>query len=423
MRREGGGEFVETLLEQELGPSRLSPQDRSLCQELAYGAVRWEKTLDWLIARKTYGKPQRPGLQVLLRLGLYQLFWLDRVPDHAAVHETVELAKKRGFIGQAGFINAVLRGYVREKETTRQLLDQLKQTEPATGFSHPDWLVARWTERWGADRAARLLDWNNTPPPTFARRNALKADAATLVKRWADEGVQFTPRAFDWVENELVFQLDALPGPLAALKSFKDGLFYIQDPSTLLAVSLLDPRPDQTLLDLCAAPGGKSTFIAQIIQNRGTVIAQDSQAARLELIRQNTVRLGVTCVETSLAPDTVIPNPTRRFDRILVDAPCSNTGVLRRRLDLRWRLRPEEIKRLRDTQLQILRQAAPRLQPGGVLVYSTCSLEPEENRSVVEAFLSEHPAFALETDRELIPFTDGVDGAYVARLRQNKNVD
>ena len=201
MRREGGGEFVETLLEQELGPSRLSPQDRSLCQELAYGAVRWEKTLDWLIARKTYGKPQRPGLQVLLRLGLYQLFWLDRVPDHAAVHETVELAKKRGFIGQAGFINAVLRGYVREKETTRQLLDQLKQTEPATGFSHPDWLVARWTERWGADRAARLLDWNNTPPPTFARRNALKADAATLVKRWADEGVQFTPRAFDWVEN------------------------------------------------------------------------------------------------------------------------------------------------------------------------------------------------------------------------------
>jgi len=201
------------------------------------------------------------------------------------------------------------------------------------------------------------------------------------------------------------------------LPSFKDGWFYVQDPSTLLAVRELGAKPGESVLDLCAAPGGKTAFIAELMENRGRITAQDREPDRLELIRENCARLGVTCVEASIAPMGIIAKPSKRFDRVLVDAPCSNTGVMRRRVDLRWRIRPEEIERLSTAQLELLRQAAPRVKPGGILVYSTCSLEPEENGAVVKQFLAEHPDFTLEQERELTPFADGVDGAYVARLR------
>jgi 16S rRNA (cytosine967-C5)-methyltransferase len=413
--RLSGQEYTENILEKELAGQKLSVADRGLCQEVVYGIARWQETLDWLIARKTEGRTQKEALRVLLQLGLYQMFWLDRIPNHAAVHETVELAKRLGLGPQAGFVNAVLRGYTRERTETETLLAELKVSQPALGHSHPDWLYQRWQARWGAEKAAQLMDWNNTPPPTFARVNSLKTDAAKLADRWKSEGVKFVARNWDWTGDGTIFQLDSHP-PLAGLRSFRDGLFYIQDPGTLLAVRELDPRPGESVLDLCAAPGGKTTFIAQLMQNRGRITAQDIQADRLELIRENCARLGVTCVEASVAPSALIPNPAKRFDRILVDAPCSNTGVMRRRVDLRWRVRLEEIERLRAAQLELLRQAAPRLKPGGTLVYSTCSLEPEENGEVVKQFLSEHVQFKLEKERELLPFAEGVDGAYVAKL-------
>jgi 16S rRNA (cytosine967-C5)-methyltransferase len=197
----------------------------------------------------------------------------------------------------------------------------------------------------------------------------------------------------------------------------KFGLFYVQDPSTLLAVRELAPQPNESVLDLCAAPGGKTAFIAELIENRGRITAQDREPDRLKLIQENCARLGVTCVEASVAPTGIIAKPSKRFDRVLVDAPCSNTGVMRRRVDLRWRIRPEEIERLSAAQLELLRQAAPRVKPGGVLIYSTCSLEPEENNGVVKQFLTEHPDFKLESERELTPLAEGVDGAYVAKLR------
>jgi len=211
-----------------------------------------------------------------------------------------------------------------------------------------------------------------------------------------------------------VFQLKTHP-PLTKLGSFREGWFYVQDPSTVLAVQALDPQPGDTVLDLCAAPGGKTTYIAQGLGNEGQIVSQDAAAARLDALRENCARLGVTCVRPQLAGE-----PMRfQFDRVLVDAPCTNTGVMRRRVDLRWRIRPEELARLQATQLELLDQAAPQLKPGGRLVYSTCSLEPEENREVVEGFVSNYPAFELLRDREVTPFTDQVDGAYVAVLRKN----
>ena len=411
-----GVDYLEDLLEPALAGSALSPADRALVQALACGVVRWQATLDWLIAQKTRGAAWKSPVQILLRLGLYQIAWLDRIPAHAAVFETVELAKQLGFGPQAGFINAVLRGYLRELEPTRKTLAALKTSQPALGFSHPEWLCERWQKRWGQEKLRRLLEWNNAPPIAFARLNRLRAAPEQLLTQWEAEGVRFVARQFDWVPERVVFELSAAP-PLTALPSFQQGLFYVQDPGTLLAVTKLDPQPGESVLDLCAAPGGKTMLIAQLMQNRGRIVARDNQPHRLKLIAENCARLGVSCVETALAAVPASPAaPPRLFDRVLVDAPCSNTGVMRRRVDLRWRLRPPELDRLRAGQLELLRQATLELKPGGTLVYSTCSLEPEENQEVAREFLSSHSQFHLEDERTLLPFVEEVDGAYVARL-------
>jgi 16S rRNA (cytosine967-C5)-methyltransferase len=256
------------------------------------------------------------------------------------------------------------------------------------------------------------LEWNNTPPKTFARVNTLKTDAAKLIERWREENVEYDFVTRDWTGENLAFELKSHP-PLNSLGSFRAGWFYIQDPSTLLAPVLLGAQPGETILDLCAAPGGKTTFIAQQMNNDGKIIAHDSFTDRLKLIRENCARLGVTCAAVTA---TFNFQPST-FDRILVDAPCSNTGVLRRRVDLRWLIQPTEIERLRATQLDLLKRAATVLKPGGIVIYSTCSLEPEENSEVVKEFLREHKNFKLESERQLLPFADNVDGAYVARLK------
>jgi 16S rRNA (cytosine967-C5)-methyltransferase len=413
-QRKTGGEFTENLLDDAFAGTRLSPVNRGLCHELVCGAVRWQATLDWLIARKTGGRGQKLALQNLLRLGLYQIFWLDRIPGHAAVNETVELAKHAGFNTQAGFVNAVLRGYLREADETKKLLADLKNSQPALGYSQPEWLVEKWRKNFGDEKVRQLLDWNNTPPKNFARVNTLKTDAGKLVERWREENVEYDFFTRDWIGENLTFELKSHP-PLASLGSLRDGWFYIQDPGTLLAVRELDPQPGETILDLCAAPGGKTTFIAQQMNNQSRLVAHDTFPDRLKLIEENCQRLGVTCVETIL-PSTLNSQLSTGFDRILVDAPCSNTGVLRRRVDLRWRISPEEILRLKKTQLELLQQAATKLKPGGTLVYSTCSLEPEENSEVVKAFLAAHQHFKLASERQLLPFADNVDGAFVARL-------
>jgi|SRR6266568_194555 len=434
LERRQGMEFVEDLLENALARAQLSLPDRHLCQQLVYGIVRWQMTLDWLIARKTKGRAQKPLLQNLLRLGLYQIFWLDRIPNHAAVHETVELAKRSGLVSQSGFLNAALRGYLRESESTRGLLAELKNTQPHLGYSHPQWLVARWQKRWGQVKAQQLMEWNNTPPKTFARLNTLKAEPATLLAHWRDEKVEYDVVHHPWFEKNLVFELQAHP-PLERLPSFQKGLFYVQDPSSLLAPRELNPHPGETVLDLCAAPGGKLTYIAQLMRNQGRLVARDITPARLKLIEENCTRLGVTCVQlvwpgTPQGPkdpsdeqqaNTPLTPPLRpsHFDRILIDAPCSNTGVMRRRIDVRWRIGPKEITRLSAIQLHLLQEAAPLLKPGGRLVYSTCSLEPEENQQIVQHFVQQHPDFTLQKERELLPFVEAVDGAYLAVLEQS----
>ena len=405
------GAFVETLLDSALAKTSLKSEDRRFLQELVYGVVRWELTLDWLIAEKTAGKPQKEIVQNLLRLALYQLFWLERVPSYAAVNETVEICKQHGLDPQAKFINAVLRGYGREMELTRQRLEELRLRKPWLGFSHPEWLYRRWEKQWGAQKAVRLMEWNNSAPPTYARVNTLKTDADALAGRWAGEGVIFEEASWRWIPAKTVFLLRGHP-PLQEVATFREGWFYIQDPSTLLAAHLLEAQKGDSVLDMCAAPGGKTTYIAQLLGNEGQVIAQDIEPERFKLVEENAARLGASCITTGGFDSHA------QFDRVLVDAPCSNTGVMRRRVELRWRIKPEEIKRLSITQLEILKKAAERTRPGGVLVYSTCSLERDENQEVVGQFLAATKDFRLDREVELMPVNDGVDGAYCARMKR-----
>jgi len=402
-------------MESDPGFLSLTATDRRLAQELVYGVMRQRSTLDWIIHRRTAGRPQKPALHDLLRLGLYQLFFLDRVPAHAAVHETVELAREAGFPQQSGFVNAVLRGCDRDRQSLRQEIEQLKEADPAVAWSHPAWLVDRWRGRFGKVGLRKMLEWDNSPPPTFVRVNTLRTTPEQLQERWKTEGVVGVAVDHDWIAAGHAFHLQSHP-PLAGLGSFIEGGFYVQDPSTLLAVRELDPQPGDAVLDFCAAPGGKTTHIAQLLCNQGRVIAHDNSSSRLRLVAENCARLGVTCVEAVSPPAS--PGQPGSFDRVLLDAPCSNTGVLRRRLELRWRIRAEEIGRLAETQCRLLERVATYVRPGGVLVYSTCSLESEENEAVTAAFSGADRAFELVRQRHLDPVHDRVDGAYVAVLRR-----
>lgn len=412
VRQEQPGDFAERRLEKDAVFTGLRPSDRRLAQELVLGVLRWRRTLDELIAARTDGRPIPPIPRTLLRLGIYQLLWLDRIPDHAAVHDSVELARRLGFPAQAGFVNAVLRNVIRDREPTRLRLEQLQRTDLALGWSLPSWLISRWSTRYGPEELETLCRRVNTPPSLFARVNRLKNSPEALLRRWDSEGVVHHERSLDWVEPGSVYELSGVAA-VADLGSFQDGGFYLQDPSTLLAVRELAPCPDESILDLCAAPGGKTLYIADRMANAGRIVAHDTSEGRLALLRENAERLGITCVSAV----TSLPAPVAEFDGVLVDAPCSNTGVLRRRVELRWRLKPDEFQRMAAVQVSLLADAAQRVLPGGRIVYSTCSLEPEENAEVVTQFLTSHPGFTVETQRTLDPVRDGVDGAFVARLR------
>ena len=405
---------AEALLSSTL--TGISGPNRSLCQELVLGVLRHKAWLDWLIRQKTDGRRQHPLPQILLRLGLYQIFQLDRVPDHAAVNETVNLARRHDLGNQSGFINAVLRNCLREKAAWSNSLAALRKNQPAIGYSHPQWLVQRWQDRW--PNYVSLLEWNNQPASVCARRNTLATSAESLEAQWRQEGLVFERLKLSWLKEGLMFRIEPNGTP-AALPSFQEGKFYIQDPSTIASVQELDPRPGENILDLCAAPGGKTTAIAQHMQDNGSILATDIDESRLGRLRENIERLGLRSIQPK-ALHQIDLKSAGPFDRILVDAPCSNTGVMRRRVDVRWRLNARELPVLARTQIDLLKRAAPLLKPGGVLVYSTCSIEAEENEDVITEFLHKHRDFRQETARTLTPMQDEVDGAFVARLRREQ---
>ncbi|MFA5193724.1 MAG: 16S rRNA (cytosine(967)-C(5))-methyltransferase RsmB [Verrucomicrobiia bacterium] len=402
------GNAADDLLHAALQNSAMPARDRALVTELFYGCLRQRASLDWLMAQKME-RPPKPDIAALARLGLYQLFFLDRVPAHAAVNTTVELAKRASSGRLAGFVNALLRNAQRDRPA---LAAALQRQPLAVRYSHPEWLITRWLARYGETDTRALLDWNNRPPKTFARVNTLRTSADALLAKWRAASIDAelakgAPHAVPMIEVRAADSAERLP-------RFAEGEFYIQDPSTLLAVELLGVQPGERVLDACAAPGGKTTSLAQLMQDRGEIVAEDSSLERLKQVVANCARLGVTCVTVQQA--RAAHSAETWFDRVLVDVPCSNTGVLRRRVDARWRLCSEDIARLATEQMALLQKVARRVKRGGTLVYSTCSLEPEENRGVVEAFVKAEPEFTLDRCVEVFPPRDGMDGAFAARL-------
>jgi len=413
LRSQQTQQAVEPILAREFRSASLSSADSGLCRELVSGCVRWRRLLDWLIERATKGRKQKPAVREILRLGLYQIFFLNRIPEHAIADESVRLAKTDNCLKQAGFINAMMRRFIREREPIFHEISKLREEHPALGQSHPDWLFKQWEQRWGREKTIRLMEWNNQPAPTCARINHLTTDSERLTERWEEEDVEATPINCDWAKPNSLFHLLKYQ-PLDSLGSFREGLFYVQDPSSLMSVALLNPQPGQTVLDLCAAPGGKTCLIAEQMNNNGQLTASDASELRLDLLRENCNRMKITC--TTIVQADKVTADGAKFDRVLVDVPCTNTGVMRRRLDLRWRLNSGEYSNLTQTQLDLLGQAAIQTKPDGHLVYSTCSLEPEENGQLVAHFVKANPEWQLDDERSLNPVENHTDGAYAARL-------
>ena len=417
---EAGNQFAESILREQLSQSSLKPIDRHMVQEMVFGVIRNMILLDTWIDEKATRPPGKTRARTILRLGLYQIAFMDRVPEHAAVHETVATARDLRLHSQSGFINAILRGFLREKENFLKRLKDWKTTQANIAYSHPNWLFKKWKKQFGDSEADKLLQWNNQIPSSYARWNPLCGNLEELELAWNEEGVVRKEVRFPWSEDAKVYRIVSFPRQPDQLESFKKGLFYLQDPSTLLAVNLINAKPDESILDSCAAPGGKTCAMAAMMKNTGTIVAADPDQGRLRRLCENTERLAVSNTTATLHVSKATNDLPTSFDAILIDAPCSNSGVMRRRLDVRWRLSLQEIKSLTEQQVAILKENANLLKPGGRLVYSTCSLEPEENHQIVAQFLEENTSFQMVEEKQLTPFEHGVDGAYAAKLILNQ---
>ncbi len=387
-----GHDYAETLIERHAQRRKLSSADRGLLQAILFGVLRHRRMLDHWIGKLRDGKVDAETRDIL-RVGLCQILIMG-LPDHAAVNETVEAGKA----SVRSLINAVLRRAILSR---KRLLEEMDDLPKPVAYSHPDWLYNRWRAAFGTRNAISLMEWNNLPATTYFRTNPLAPAPDSLPGNPVDDAPAF-------------YQLDgSLPSALLA-----SGAVYIQDPATRHSVNLLAPLPGEKILDACAAPGGKAFLIAAALGSAEGLVCTDSNKKRLPRLEENLARLHAGKA-TVAVHDWTQPAPEkwhRSFDGILLDVPCSNTGVIRRRVDARWRLQAPDIERIAITQRKILENALACLKPGGRIVYSTCSIEHEENLGLVETFLTDHPELKLVSTQDALPFRDQTDGAFAARI-------
>ncbi len=384
-RREG---YSAPVLDALLDRSDLAPRDKALAATLFYGVLERRVTLDWLIARclRDPSRKPDPAARAALRLGAYQLFFLDRIPDSAAVNETVNALKARGKQGLAPFVNGVLRGLARRKEELT-LPAEDSPADLAVRYAVPEALVSFWLDAYGLAFTRSLLESFQLPPATFIRINPQRTSAAALQDSLADHGASLAP-----LEAPFGAAVLECAGSPAALQEFEEGLFHVQDLSAQLACTLLDPQPGQHLIDCCAAPGGKTFTLAESVGETGRVTAVELHESRLRLLREGAARLGLSQV-TAVQGDLSRPVDISPADGVFCDVPCSGFGVLRRKPEVRYK-DPHGFQELLALQARILDTAAALVKPGGRLVYATCTLNPAENGSQAEAFLDRHPEFA-----------------------------
>lgn len=434
--------YADAVLGSRLARARLSPADQALATRLVYGTLAWQGRLDWHLGQLCTTPPARlePWLRMILRLGLYQIMFLDRVPAYAAVDTSVELA--RGFRRGAatGLVNATLRRAAADPAALALAVDP---TDPvgaqAIRWSHPRWLVARWHEERDANAVEALLRADQEPAPTVLRVNTVRTDRATLIDTLARAGfsdahpTKYSPVGID------------LGAPLSeASAAIPPGWVTSQSEASQLVAYLVAPQPGERILDACAAPGGKTTHLAALMQNRGRVVAVDLSEPGLAHVRERAQALGITIICTRHLDARELRHRHRdpqtgedlSFDRVLIDAPCSGLGTLRAHPELRWRLGPDDLRTLAQLQSEILEAVEPLCSRGGVLVYATCTISRLENEDILQQFLSAHPDFSLddpasdlpEAVRPLVaggilrtsPDRDGLDGFFAVRLRRQR---
>ncbi len=435
MNFEQHGQPVQLSLNEIFLNTTLEPRQRHLATELAYGSCRHIITLDWLI-NKFSNRPLRninPVIIQILRVGLYQMLYMNRTPDFAAVHQAVQQCRKLPLKGTPGFVNAILRATQREIKDFITLapdtrwIDWPNIADPRTvlalennlvcvfnskilpaperhwekylslTFSLPPWLIKRWLTQYDKQTVYNICRAHNSRPNIVLRTNTLRCNTAKLLDHLKQADVQAYP-----IKGNSIVILSG--GRCENLPGYKEGWFSVQDSTAALVGPILDPQPGQRILDLCAAPGGKTTHMAELMQNEGSIIASDVIPDKLQLIEQNCKRLGITIVQTALARD--IPAIVHRqglFDAVLIDAPCSNTGVLVRRTEARYRLKPADIKQLKQIQLDLLEQALQFVKPNGHIVYSTCSIDKTENEQLINEFLSHHPELVSDNPKLTLP--------------------
>ncbi len=430
------GAYANLALQQALTTKDLMTADRGLVTEIVYGTLKQRLALDWHL-QSFLSKPLStlpPVLQHILQIGAYQILFLDRVPASAAVNEAVNMAKAKGFSGLSGMVNGVLRNLVRKKENLH-LPDSGK--EPVNylsiKYSHPVWMLKRWLKRWGFEGAEALCRANNQQAPTWLRTNTLRITRQELAEMLQAAGV--TTRPGERVSESL--EIRDFPS-VEQLEPLQEGLCTVQDESSMLVAHVLGAKAGERVVDACAAPGGKTSHIAQLMQDEGEILAFDIHPHKIPLIEGTCRRLGIGSVRVREGDAAKLGElVTGTVDRVLVDAPCSGLGVLRRKADARWKKEEKSILELQELQLKILKEASKLVKPGGTLVYSTCTIEPEENFEVIKAFRREHPDFKpvdlnnvlpFELEREedrhmaakgfiqFLPHVHGMDGFFIARL-------
>lgn len=420
--------YLDKLLDAELRSDELNELDKGLMNEIVTGVVRWQMKLDWVLTGFFHGNftKAETNIKNALRVALYQILFLDKVPQSAAVNEGVEFIKRMRGQKVADLVNAVLRNIIRNIENIRYPdpnEDRIRHL--AVVESHPIWLVNKWVARFGYDEAQRLLAANNRRPDLTLRVNRLKIDFDYFLSQLNQHQVQYT-RSMYLEYFVLVQHMAGIGGS----EMFRQGFFSVQDESGGLAVMLLDPKPGERIIDLCSAPGGKTTFIGELMKNAGEIVSIDRYETRLNLVKNSAQRLGIANAHFIVADATTIQVPPA--DKVLVDAPCSGLGVLAKKPDAKWRREPEDIRDLVKLQRSILENATTLVKPGGCLVYSTCTTEPEENLDLVRDFLANHQEFAIEpagdaVPKEVIagdgfietfPHRQGMDGSFAVRLRK-----
>lgn len=424
------GAYTNLAINKYLRTHPMEAQERRLFTELVYGTVKALGTIDWYLAQcvtRPLEQLEKSVLEVL-RLSAYQLLYMERIPAAAACNEAVKLARCVSHEGSAKFVNGVLRGLLRKEQAGELALPDPEQDDAgylALKYMHPRWLVKRWLGPWGKAGTEVLLAFNNTSAPVCLRTNTLVTTRERLLAELTAAGAEVEPSC--WCAEGLVVRKLEKLGLGELLAKFPDA-FYVQDESSMLVAGLVAPQPGMAVLDMCSAPGGKTTHLAQLMQNQGSITACDVHEHKLQLIAENAERLGISIIKPTLNDGTVLRQEwLGQFDRVLVDAPCSGMGVLRRRAEARWRKQRQDLKLFPPLQLEILQNAAQYVKAGGRLVYSTCTIEQAENHYLTEEFLEKNPSWhrvpfahpltgEMVEELQILPQVDGIDGFYICIL-------